>query len=501
MLAAGYALVAFSRFAGTGAVRGRRHGFLEGLRGLAPRMTRLALRPWLALPAAALLAWVGLGLIVDASRGVAHVLTPLWLAFVLGPVLVVSGALLMVASALNRATSWSRLVVLVLAAALLYAVSAYTASYLASAYPADGEALSSQVARALAGPLPAAGLLALVWLLRVAPARFGRRRNPLSLPVADGTTRSRGAPDAIETDQRSAPRAIDHRNAGARRRHRGHWGHGAVLARASWDDVVLPRAIKGELITLVRILRRPEAFVGKFGDQLPLGMILHGSPGTGKTLAARTLASAAGCALVSASPAELHQMYVGQSEKAIERLYADARARAPCLVFIDEIDAVASQRCAGGGDVGGAGRSLNSATSQLLEEIDGFAQDEGLVFTVGATNRLDALDEALLSRLSLHLKLDLPGEVSRAALFALHTRSYRARLDCTVEFLAQASKGLSGRDIATVCRSAAMHAYGDGRETVGVESFAHAFRSLGYELGAAAGERAQACSSSQAQGA
>lgn len=192
-------------------------------------------------------------------------------------------------------------------------------------------------------------------------------------------------------------------------------------AGRAWEWVVLPDAAKEELQTLQGILRNPRDYKRHWGQEPPLGMILYGPSGTGKTLITRTLAQASGYGFLAPSPAELKSMWMGEGERNIRALYEAARNAAPCIVFLDEIDAVASQRSAGGHDPGGAGRGENSVTNQLLQEIDGLKQGNRLVFTVGATNRLDILDNALKSRLSYQVYVGLPDEEARERLFiSLH---------------------------------------------------------------------------------
>ncbi len=241
-----------------------------------------------------------------------------------------------------------------------------------------------------------------------------------------------------------------------------------------WSNVILPDASKRDLMTLQRILEDPKGYKRRWGMEPPLGAVLHGPPGTGKTLIARTLAQSAGYAFLAPSPAELSNKWVGDSEKAIHALYDEARASAPCVIFLDELDALASERSSSGSDSGGAVRAYNNATNQLLQEIDGF-QSNSQIFTIGATNRLDILDAAITSRLGMHVHIGLPDTDALVRLFRIYTWPYRERLEVSAEILAYSASGMSGRDVQEISKLAAMSAEGKGRETVGVEEFSEAF--------------------------
>lgn len=246
-------------------------------------------------------------------------------------------------------------------------------------------------------------------------------------------------------------------------------------AEESWTNVILPEATKTELMTLQRILRDPMSYHKRWGIAPPTGAILYGPPGTGKTLIARTLADSAGYTFLAPSPAELTNRWVGESEKAIAALYEQARESAPAVIFLDELDSVAAGRSGTAGDSGGAVRGYNNATNQLLQEIDGFKGRHD-IFTVGATNRLDILDPAITSRLSMHIHIALPDQQARVHLFAIYTHPFRDRLTVDVNVLAAKGTGLSGRDIQEGCKRAVLIAESSAQETVGLREFATAFR-------------------------
>jgi len=249
----------------------------------------------------------------------------------------------------------------------------------------------------------------------------------------------------------------------------------------AWNAVVLPEDAKRELMTLQRILEDPKGYKKRWGLEPPLGAVLHGPPGTGKTMIARTLARSAGYSFVAPSSAELNSIWVGESEKAIRALFQQARENAPCVVFLDELDSLAATRSSSAHDTGGGVRSRNNATNQLLQEIDGF-QGRAEIFTVGATNRLDILDPAITSRLSMHIHVGLPDTGALIDLFRLYTWPYRERLDVSAEMLAYSATGMSGRDVQEVSKLAAMNAEGRGRERVGAQEFAEAFARRGFSF-------------------
>lgn len=265
------------------------------------------------------------------------------------------------------------------------------------------------------------------------------------------------------------------------RNDRVHKRRRAKDQKQAWNAVVLPEDAKNELMTLQRILADPKGYRKRWGMDPPLGAILHGPPGTGKTLIARTLAHSAGYAFLAPSPAELSSMWVGEGEKAIRALYDQARANAPCMVFLDELDSFAATRSSSSHDTGGAVRGYNNATNQLLQEIDGFHRN-GQIFTVGATNRLDILDAALTSRLGMHVHIGLPDTAALLNLFRLYTWPYRERLDVSLEVLAYGAANMSGRDVQEVCKLAAMNAESKGIERVGSREFSAAFTRRGFTL-------------------
>jgi len=220
----------------------------------------------------------------------------------------------------------------------------------------------------------------------------------------------------------------------------------------SWDDVGGLQEIKAQLTRAVEWpLRYPEAF-DHMNVKPRTGILLHGPPGTGKTLLAKALANESEVNFISIKGPELLSMYVGESEKKLREIFKKARQASPCILFFDEIDALVAER--GGGLDSGA---TERVTSQMLNELDGLQPLEGVV-VIGATNRRDLLDEALLrsGRLELHLETKEPDLVERKEIFQVHTGKLPLGGELDYEELALDSEGLNGADIEYVCRNAAL---------------------------------------------
>lgn len=251
---------------------------------------------------------------------------------------------------------------------------------------------------------------------------------------------------------------------------------------ANWNNVIIPQDTKEELQIIQSILRNPKSYQKQWGQTPPKGMILHGPPGTGKTLIAKKLAQDAGYHFLNISTADVKDKHLGESEQRIKELYKRARDKAPCIIFLDEIDSIGSKRSGVSSDAGGAGRAQNSLTNQLLQEIDGMHSNQ-TIFTIGATNHLRLIDDALLSRLSYQIYVGLPDARARRELFNLFTNPYKKRLNYSIDELVQTSQGMSGREIETVCKIAAMIAHGNNGIDVGEREFERAFKRLGNNRG------------------
>ncbi|HEY3329007.1 MAG TPA: AAA family ATPase [Capsulimonadaceae bacterium] len=226
----------------------------------------------------------------------------------------------------------------------------------------------------------------------------------------------------------------------------------AVETSQTWDDVVLPARTKRELRQMQLLLENP-SLSRDLGIDPPTGLLLYGPPGTGKTTIARILASEAKCQFFASTPAEINSMWLGESEKQVARLFAQARANAPSIVFLDEIDALLPARS------GGINQYSDKVVNQFLHEMDGLVRNRR-VFVIGATNRRDMLDPALLrgGRLAREIEIPLPDEVGRKALFELTTRG--AKLEDGIDFdeLSRRTAGFSGANIKALVNEAGLQA-------------------------------------------
>jgi transitional endoplasmic reticulum ATPase len=221
----------------------------------------------------------------------------------------------------------------------------------------------------------------------------------------------------------------------------------------TWDDVGGLDEVKQQLRQAVQWpLRYPQLFEAARLDP-PKGALLFGPPGCGKTLLAKALATETGVNFISVKGPELLSMYVGESERGLRDVFRKARQAAPCIIFFDEIDALASTRSAGREDSGVSGRVL----SQLLTELDGIEELRG-VLVLAATNRLDLLDPALLrpGRFDVQMELPLPNAVTREKIFHVHLRQRPLASGITADWLAQQTEGFTGADIEGICRRAMM---------------------------------------------
>jgi transitional endoplasmic reticulum ATPase len=219
-----------------------------------------------------------------------------------------------------------------------------------------------------------------------------------------------------------------------------------------WDDVILPARTKRELRQMQLVLENPSQ-ARALGVEPPTGLLLYGPPGTGKTTIARVFAAQTKAHFVTASPAEINQMWMGESEKSVARLFNEARSNAPSLLFLDEIDALLAIR------VGGINQYSDKVVNQFLHEMDGLTPNHG-IFVVGATNRPDMLDPALIrgGRLSRQIEIPLPDYEARWAILHLNTRT--ALLDPAIDLarLARDTEGFSGGDLRALVNEAGLQA-------------------------------------------
>lgn len=220
-----------------------------------------------------------------------------------------------------------------------------------------------------------------------------------------------------------------------------------------FDDVAGIEEAKEELQEVVTFLKSPEKFTA-IGAKIPRGVLLVGPPGTGKTLLARAVAGEAGVPFFSISGSEFVEMFVGVGASRVRDLFKKAKENSPCLIFIDEIDAVGRQRGAG---IGGGNDEREQTLNQLLTEMDGFEGNPGII-VIAATNRPDVLDAALLrpGRFDRQVIVDLPGYNGRLGILQVHARNKKLADDVSLEAIARRTPGLAGADLANLLNEAAI---------------------------------------------
>jgi len=226
---------------------------------------------------------------------------------------------------------------------------------------------------------------------------------------------------------------------------------GSVSVR--FDDVAGIDEAKAELQEVVTFLKEPERFT-TVGAKIPRGVLLVGPPGTGKTLLARAIAGEAGVPFFTISASEFVELFVGVGASRVRDLFRQAKAKAPCIIFIDEIDAVGRQRGAG---IGGGNDEREQTLNQLLTEMDGFEDNSGVIL-LAATNRSDVLDSALLrpGRFDRQILVELPDRRGREAILGVHGRSRPLGDDISLALWARRTPGFSGADLANLINEAAI---------------------------------------------
>jgi len=237
----------------------------------------------------------------------------------------------------------------------------------------------------------------------------------------------------------------------------------------TFKDVAGLAEAKIELEEIVEFLKKPEKFT-ELGGKIPKGALLVGPPGTGKTLLAKAVAGEANVPFFSMSGSDFVEMFVGVGASRVRDLFKKAKEKAPCIVFIDEIDAIGRAR---GKNVNFGGNDERENTlNQLLTEMDGFASNSGVII-LAATNRADILDRALMraGRFDRHIAVELPDLNERKEIFEVHLRPLRLAEDVQSEFMARQTPGFSGADIANVCNEAALIAARKSKKLVGKEDF------------------------------
>ena len=239
--------------------------------------------------------------------------------------------------------------------------------------------------------------------------------------------------------------------------------------RITFKDVAGQDEAKQEVQEIVEFLKKPEKYT-ELGGKIPKGALLVGPPGTGKTLLAKAVAGEADVPFFSLSGSDFVEMFVGVGASRVRDLFRQAKEKAPCIIFIDEIDAVGRAR--GKNPAMGGNDERENTLNQLLTEMDGFGTNSGVII-LAATNRVDILDKALLraGRFDRQIHVDLPDLNERKAVFGVHLKPLKLDQSVDVDLLARQTPGFSGADIANVCNEAALIAARHDKKTVDKEDF------------------------------
>ena len=239
--------------------------------------------------------------------------------------------------------------------------------------------------------------------------------------------------------------------------------------KVTFKDVAGLEEAKVEIMEIVDFLKKPQKY-RELGGKIPKGALLVGPPGTGKTLLAKAVAGEANVPFLSISGSDFVEMFVGVGASRVRDLFQQAKEKAPCIVFIDEIDAIGRARSKNAGFSGNDERE--NTLNQLLTEMDGFATNSGVI-VLAATNRADILDKALMraGRFDRQIDVGLPDVKEREAIFKVHTRKLKCAPDISHEFLAKQTAGFSGADIANVCNEAALIAARHDKHLIMREDF------------------------------
>ena len=246
---------------------------------------------------------------------------------------------------------------------------------------------------------------------------------------------------------------------------------GQQQKKATFKDVAGVEEAKEELSEIVGFLKEPQKFQ-KLGGHIPKGVILIGAPGTGKTLLARAIAGEADVPFFSISGSDFVEMFVGVGASRVRDLFEQGKKHAPCLIFIDEIDAVGRQRGAG---LGGVHDEREQTLNQLLVEMDGFDSNEGIIL-IAATNRPDILDSALLrpGRFDRRIIVNMPDVKGREEILKVHIRKIPLDADVDLKILARSTPGFSGADLANMVNEAALNGARFGQDKVTMKDMEYA---------------------------
>ncbi len=238
--------------------------------------------------------------------------------------------------------------------------------------------------------------------------------------------------------------------------------------KVTFADVAGIEEAKAEVEEIIQFLKDPQKF-SKLGGKIPRGVLLVGSPGTGKTLLAKAIAGEAGVPFFSISGSDFVEMFVGVGASRVRDLFDQAKKNAPCIIFIDEIDAVGRHRGAG---LGGGHDEREQTLNQLLVEMDGFEGSEGIII-IAATNRPDVLDPALLrpGRFDRQIVVPIPDVRGRLEIIKVHTKKIPIAEDVNLEKIARGTPGFSGADLANLVNEAALLAARKGKERVDMSDF------------------------------
>jgi AFG3 family protein len=239
--------------------------------------------------------------------------------------------------------------------------------------------------------------------------------------------------------------------------------------KIDFKDVAGLEEAKLEVMEIVEFLKKPKKYT-ELGGKIPKGALLVGPPGTGKTLLAKAVAGEANVPFFSMSGSDFVEMFVGVGASRVRDLFKQAKEKAPCIVFIDEIDAIGRAR--GKNPNFGANDERENTLNQLLTEMDGFASNSGVII-LAATNRADILDRALLraGRFDRQIHVELPDMNERSAIFKVHLKPLKLEKDLDIEFLAKQTPGFSGADIANVCNESALIAARKNKKNVQKQDF------------------------------
>lgn len=240
----------------------------------------------------------------------------------------------------------------------------------------------------------------------------------------------------------------------------------------TFQDVAGLNEAKEEVMEVVDFLKNPKKYTA-LGGKIPKGVLLVGPPGTGKTLLAKAVAGEAGVPFFSISGSDFVEMFVGVGASRVRDLFKQAREKAPCIVFIDEIDAIGRAR--GRNSIQGGNDERENTLNQLLVEMDGFSTDKGVIL-MAATNRPDVLDTALLrpGRFDRQIGVDRPDLNGREAIFKVHLKNIKKASEIDAVVLAEMTPGFAGADIANVCNEAALIAARRNKKAVDMDDFNYA---------------------------